>query len=103
MLAAGLRGIEEGYELPEPCEADIYTMSDAERDNASVTTLPINLEAAVAFTKSSSLVKQTLGESLMQKFILNKEIQIRNYRQEVGQKYNMAVSPFEIEHNLPRL
>jgi glutamine synthetase len=103
MLAAGLRGIEGTYNLPEPCEADIYAMSDAERDEALITTLPANLEAAVSLAKNSQLVKETLGASLFRKFIMNKEIQIRNYRQEVGHKYDMAVGPFEIEHNLPRL
>lgn len=103
MLAAGLCGIEGAYDLPEPCEADIYTMSDTERKDDLVAMLPANLEAAVELTKHSLLVKKTLGESLFHKFIANKEIQICNYRQEAGHKYDTSVSPFEIEHNLPRL
>ena len=31
MLAAGLKGIQEGYELPDPIEDDIFQMSPKER------------------------------------------------------------------------
>ncbi|MGC9553822.1 MAG: glutamine synthetase family protein [Thermoplasmatota archaeon] len=103
MLAAGLDGIRERIPLHPPCERDIYTMSPAERERGQVAILPANLEEALARAKQSPLVKETLGESLFGKFIANKEIQIRNYRREVGHKYDTAVSPFEIEHNLPRL
>jgi len=78
-------------------------MSDTERKDNLIAMLPANLEAAVELTKHSLLVKKTFGESLFHKFIANKEIQICNYRQETGHKYDTSVSPFEIEHNLPRL
>ena len=31
LLAAGLKGIEEGYELPEEAEDDVWTLTDGER------------------------------------------------------------------------
>jgi len=103
MLAAGLKGVEEGYELPPPFENDIYHMTENEREKMDIKSLPKNLEEAVEITKNSRIVKETLGEHLFKKFIANKEAEIRNYRSEVGHKYDNRVSPFEIEHNLPRL
>jgi len=103
MLAAGLKGIEKDYELQPPCERDVYSMTDEERKDMGIRTLPKNLEEAVEITRDSKLVKETLGEQLFEKFIANKEIEIRNYRAEAGHKYDTKVSPFEIEHNLPRL
>ena len=31
MLAAGLKGIEEGYELPDEAEDDVWSLTDSER------------------------------------------------------------------------
>ncbi len=103
MLAAGIKGIEKGYEIPSPCEDDIYTMTEKEREKMGIQCLPKNLEEAVEITKKSEMVRETLGEHLFQKFIANKGAEIKNYRDEMGHKYDAKVSPFEIEHNLPRL
>src|SRR3989337_135001 len=43
MLAAGLEGIEKGYELPPPVEEDIYEMSEASRKKHGIDSLPGNL------------------------------------------------------------
>ena len=103
MLRAGIEGIEKGYEIPAPFENDIYTMTEEERTKVGVTCLPKNLEEALEMTKQSEMVRATLGDHLFEKFILNKEAEIQNYRNEMGHKYDAKVSPFEIEHNLPRL
>jgi glutamine synthetase len=103
MLAAGLKGIQEKYALPDPCETDIYHMTEQERNKIEVKSLPKNLVEAVDITKKSTIVKETLGEHLFEKFIVNKEVEIHNYRKEMGNKYDLKVSPFELEHNLPRL
>ncbi|RLF40698.1 MAG: glutamine synthetase [Thermoplasmata archaeon] len=103
MLAAGMLGIEKEYELSPPCEEDIYHLPPEERGKIGVQSLPGNLEEAIEITRSSELVKKTLGTHLFEKFIANKEKEIQNYRQEMGHKYDRRVSPFEIAHNLPRL
>ncbi len=103
MLAAGLRGIERGMELPPPTEHDIYRMDGDERERLHIDMLPGNLEEALAAMQEGSIVRETFGDALYQKFVANKQIQLRNYRSEVGHKYDARVSPFEIEHNLPRL
>jgi glutamine synthetase len=102
-LAAGLEGIANDYELPKPCEKDIFNMTENERKKISHEVLPKNLEEAVTETQNGSLVKNTLGSHLFNKFIENKKFQIKLYRNEMGHKYDSKVSPFELIHNLPRL
>jgi glutamine synthetase len=95
MLAAGLRGVEQNYVLPQPVEEDIYHMSEAERERVGIQSLPGSLFEAVEETAESALVKETLGEHIFDKFIENKRIEWDRYR--------MHVSDFEIERYLPIL
>ena len=99
MLAAGLKGIEKEYELPPPCEKNIYSVDG----RGEIKMLPKNLSEAIEITKKSDVVRETLGDHLFKKFIANKEAEVAGYRREMGHKYDATVSPFEIEHNLSRL
>jgi len=85
MLAAGLRGVREGYELPHPVEEDIFEMSAEERAERGIDSLPGSLEEAVAETEKSELVRETLGDHIFGKFIANKKIEWDNYRTHVSQ------------------
>ena len=95
MLAAGLKGIEEGYELPEPVEEDIFEMSEEAREKHGIESLPGNLYDAIRNTERSELVKETLGDHILNKFIANKKIEWDPYRTHVSQ--------FELEKYLSLL
>ncbi|MCL6621596.1 MAG: glutamine synthetase family protein [Syntrophobacterales bacterium] len=95
MLAAGLKGIENNYQLPEPVEEDIYHMSEAERNRRGIVALPGSLYEAVLEAEKSELIRETLGDHIFTKFIENKKIEWDHYR--------MHVSNFEIERYLPIL
>ncbi len=95
MLAAGLKGIEEGYELPEPIEEDIYEFSPEARAEKGIVSLPDNLAEAIAETEKSELVREALGDHIFQKFIANKKIEWDRYR--------THVSEYEIKAYLPVL
>ena len=95
MLAAGLKGIEEGYELPDPIEEDIFDMTEAERQSRGITSLPGSLAEAIAETEKSELVREALGDHIFEKFIANKKIEWDEYR--------MHVSRFELQKYLPVL
>ncbi len=95
MLAAGLKGIEKNYPLPEPVEEDIYHMSEAERASRGIQALPGSLYEAILEAEQSELIKETLGEHIFTKFIENKKIEWDAYR--------MHVSNFEVERYLPIL
>lgn len=95
MLAAGLKGIEENYPLPEPVEVDIYHLSPAERERLGIKSLPGSLYEAIEEVEKSDLVREALGEHIFTKFLENKKIEWDNYR--------MHVSDYEIERYLPIL
>src|SRR6478735_4891310 len=56
MLAAGMRGIEEGSELPPGAEDDVWSLTDAERRAMGMTELPQNLNDAITVMERSELV-----------------------------------------------
>jgi len=85
MLAAGLEGIEKGYELREPVEEDIFEMSEDERSKHGIESLPGNLLEAIQLTEKSELVKEALGDHIFEKFIANKKIEWDQYRTHVSQ------------------
>lgn len=95
MLAAGLRGIEKGYELTPPVEEDIFSMPPDERRKRGVEELPGSLSEAIALTEGSDLVKEALGPHIFEKFVENKKIEWDQYR--------THVSEYEIAKYLPVL
>jgi glutamine synthetase len=83
MLAAGMRGIEEGYELPPGAEDDVWSLSRAERRAMGMTELPQNLHDAIAVMEGSELVAETLGEHVFDFFLRNKRAEWDEYRRQV--------------------
>jgi len=88
MLAAGLEGIKNKYELPLPIEENIFEMDDMRREEKCIETLPNNLWEAVHYMEGSSVVKKTLGDHIFNKFIENKKIEWDRYRTHVS-KYEL--------------
>jgi glutamine synthetase len=95
MLAAGLKGIEKGYKLPEPVETDIYEMDEKARADAGITSLPGSLYEALQIVQESALVRETLGDHIFEKFIENKKVEWDRFRTHVSQ--------YEIDRYLPML
>lgn len=83
MLAAGLKGIEDGLEPPAPVEENVYEMCEAERQQKNIGTLPPDLLEALNLTEKSDLVREALGEHIFQAFIRNKRIEWHEYRSQV--------------------
>jgi glutamine synthetase len=95
MLAAGLKGIEDKIEPPEPVEKDIYHMSAEERESLGIESLPENLGQALDCMRRSSLVKEALGEHLFDHFLYIKGQEWSEYRS--------WVSDWEVQRLLPAL
>jgi glutamine synthetase len=95
ILAAGLKGIEEGYELPEGAEDNVWELTDAERRALGIHPLPSNLADAVRSMEASELVAETLGEHVFDFFLRNKRQEWADYRRQV--------TPFELDRYLPVL
>jgi glutamine synthetase len=83
MLAAGLEGIEKGYEVPEPIEENVYEMTEEERNKRGIDTLPASLLEAIQITEKSELVRKALGDHVFGAFIQNKKIEWDQYRTQV--------------------
>jgi glutamine synthetase len=83
VLAAGLNGIEGGYELPPEADANLYRMSDEERQTKGIEALPGSLADAVASLERSKLMADTLGEHVLGWFVRNKRNEWADYKAEV--------------------
>ncbi|MCZ0857170.1 glutamine synthetase family protein [Actinomyces israelii] len=93
ILAAGLKGIEEGYDLPSETEDDVWALTEGERRAMSIGALPTSLKRAVAAMSDSDLVADTLGEDAFEYFMRNKR---REYR-----AYDAQVTAFELSQFFP--
>ncbi|MFG1622832.1 MULTISPECIES: type I glutamate--ammonia ligase [unclassified Kribbella] len=95
MLAAGLKGIEDGYELPREVEDDIWALTPRERKALGIKPLPSSLAEAISAMEDSELVAETLGEHVFDFFLRNKRAEWLDYRRQV--------TPFELNKLLPVL
>jgi glutamine synthetase len=85
ILAAGLRGVDEGYELPLEADANLFEMGDAALTKLGVDQLPQSLNDALRVMESSPLVAEALGEHIFEWFLRNKRAEWRRYKTHVSQ------------------
>jgi glutamine synthetase len=95
LLAAGLAGIEKGYELPDGAEDDVWELTPAERRALGIEPLPSSLDEAIRVMEGSELVAETLGEHVFDFVLRNKRLEWEEYRSQV--------TPFELHRFLPVL
>ena len=95
ILAAGLAGIERHYTLPDEATGNLFELQAFERETAGVRQLPSNLNDAVDAVEGSQLVRDTLGDHIVEWFIRNKREEWSSYKGEI--------SAFELNRYLPRL
>ncbi|HYO17495.1 MAG TPA: glutamine synthetase family protein [Dermatophilaceae bacterium] len=93
ILAAGLKGIEEGYELPPESLANVFEMTGAERAAEGIRPLPQSLSDALDAMEKSELVAEALGEHIFEWFLRNKRSEWFDYKTQVTQ--------FELDRYLP--
>jgi glutamine synthetase len=95
VLAAGMKGIEESYDLPREAEDDVWSLNERERTSLGIDPLPRNLFEAIAVAERSELLAETLGEHVFDFFLRNKRVEWDEYR--------VQVSAFERDRMLPLL
>jgi len=95
ILAAGMRGIREGYELPTEADANLFQMDDAQLSKLGIDQIPASLGDALKTMERSTLVADALGEHIFEWFL-------RNKRKE-WQDYKAHVSTFETDRYLRSL
>ncbi|CAI9399995.1 Glutamine synthetase [Aestuariimicrobium sp. T2.26MG-19.2B] len=95
ILAAGLSGIENEFELPDEAADDVWQLTDRERSAMGIDELPRNLDEAIRAMEQSELVADTLGSHVFDFFLRNKRAEFEEYRSQV--------TPFEVAKYLPLL
>jgi glutamine synthetase len=85
VLAAGLEGVQKGYELPPGAEFDVSMLSRKEREAHGIEALPDSLAAAIVRMEQSDLVRETLGDGVFDYFLRNKRAEWDEYRRNVTQ------------------
>jgi glutamine synthetase len=95
ILAAGMRGVEKGYDLPAETAENLYRLTPEERMADGIGILPQSLSDALKAMENSELVAEALGEHVFEWFIRNKRAEWLDYKTQVSQ--------FELDRYLPRL
>ena len=95
LLAAGLKGIENEYELPAETEDNVWNLTDSERRAMGIEPLPQSLNHAIRKFEESELAAETLGEQVFSHMLANKRAEWAAYRTQV--------TPFELKRNLETL
>jgi glutamine synthetase len=95
MLHAGLDGIEDTYELPQPLDKNLYDLSEEDRKKAGIESLPDSLGEAVSITENSDFVRKAVGDHIFTRFIELKKKEWEDYR--------IQVTPYELSNLLPVL
>ena len=93
MLAAGLKGIEEGYDLPPEASANVFELTNEQRAAEGIRPLPQSLSDAIDLMENSELVADALGEHIFEWFLRNKRAEWFDYKSQVTQ--------FELDRYLP--
>jgi glutamine synthetase len=93
LLAAGMKGIDEGYELPAEAKGNLYEMSAATRASLGIRPLPDSLDHALEEMEASDLMRETLGDHIFSWFLRNRRAEWREYQRQVTQ--------FELNRYLP--
>ncbi len=115
MLAAGLDGIKKHLEppepmeeipeprspsplhleIPQPVEGNVYKLSQKEKDDLGIQSLPSNLGEALHYLEESEFMWRVLGSNFMNHFLRVKKGEYDNYRTQV--------TGWELEKLLPIL
>jgi glutamine synthetase len=93
ILAAGLKGIDESYDLPREAATNLFELSEGKRSELGIQALPASLDVALDEMERSTLVRESLGEHIFEWFLRNKRSEWHEYQRQV--------TPFELQRYLP--
>jgi glutamine synthetase len=85
ILAAGLRGIKEGYELPQEADANLFEIGDDMLEKLGIGQLPQSMSDALRVMERSELVAEALGNHIFEWFLRNKRAEWRGYKTHISQ------------------
>ncbi|SDR84359.1 glutamine synthetase family protein [Corynebacterium timonense] len=92
VLAAGLKGIEEGYDLDEPARDDVWSLTRRERRAMGYRDLPTSLDQALRHLERSEFMADVLGEQVFDFYLRSKW--------DEWHSYTSQVTAWEVENGL---
>ncbi|WXG41050.1 MAG: glutamine synthetase family protein [Candidatus Freyarchaeum deiterrae] len=95
MLKAGLEGMKNKIEPPDPVDEDVYEFDEAKLKEFYIDQLPGSLGEAIELTEKSAIAKEALGEHVFTRFIEGKK--------EEWKEFTMTVTSWEWSKYLPVL
>jgi glutamine synthetase len=95
LLTAGLAGIRNEYDVPPPVEGNVFEMTDEQRKDKGIKTLPGSLFEAIKMAEDSDILRLALGDRVVDTLLTNKRIEWERYRSQV--------TDYEIKEYLPLL
>ncbi len=95
LLHAGLEGIEQGYELPDPMETNLYHLTAEQRREQGILALPETLGEAIDELAGSDLARKALGPHIFDRYV---EIKRKEW-----DEYRVQLSEWELRRYLPVL
>jgi glutamine synthetase len=95
ILTAGLAGVEGAYPAVPPSDSDVALMTNEERAERGIASLPQSLDEALAIGERSEVLRAALGEHTYLSLLENKRIEVERFR--------VAVTDYEIARYFPTL
>ncbi|MFD1563299.1 type I glutamate--ammonia ligase [Haloarchaeobius amylolyticus] len=85
MIHAGLDGIEQNLECPDPVRENIYDFDEEKREEYGIDTLPANLGEAVDALEDDEAMYSALGDHVASKFVEAKRQEFEEYLVDVSE------------------
>ena len=83
VLWAGLDGIKNNLTPPDAVNANIYQMTQEQRQALKIENLPDTLSEALCCMRQTPLMKTALGDHVYEKFLIAKQLEWDRYRTQV--------------------
>ena len=90
--AAALEGIKDKIDPGNPTQFDTYSLTTDEIKKKNITPLPRNLLTAVEELKKDNFAKKTLGQEMMNQFVV--------YKMDEWDRYHQTVTDWEVKEYL---
>jgi len=85
MLHAGLDGIENDLDAPDPVRENIYEFTEADREERGIETLPSTLGQSIAALQADDVVLDALGPHISEKYVQAKTQEYTEFLASVSQ------------------
>jgi len=80
ILKAGLHGIEEEIEPPEPVEEDLYEMKAGTKAERGIGSLPGSLSEALDALEEDEVIEKAIGSHILENYLRAKRTEAREYQ-----------------------